>query len=165
MCRALHSTVSPKQNWGQLFGAKYICLKELNNKFITMRYLRLIATKVVALAMIAQLVFAGAGFVYAANPIQDGINKAGEPFPQITGVKKTSTVVDIILYAIRVLLYVAMAIDVFFIIIGGYQYITSAGNEERAGKGRKTLVNAIIGLVIIIMSYTIVSVVNNQLTR
>jgi threonine synthase len=40
-------------------------------------------------------------------------------------------------------------------------YITSAGNEETAEKGRKTAVNAIIGIVIIILAYVIVNVVAN----
>ncbi len=63
---------------------------------------------------------------------------------------------------INVMLSVAAIIAVMFIIIGGYRYITSAGNEETAEKGRNTLVNAIIGLVIIILAYVIVGVVNNS---
>ena len=45
--------------------------------------------------------------------------------------------------------------------IGGFWYITSAGNEETAEKGRATAINAIIGIIIIILSYVIISVVSN----
>jgi len=48
-----------------------------------------------------------------------------------------------------------------YIIVGGYRIASAAGNEDAAKNGRKTLTNAIIGLVIIIMSYVIVSVVIN----
>jgi len=61
-------------------------------------------------------------------------------------------------------LYVAGAIAVLFVIIGGYRYLVSAGNEEAAKKGRQTVVNALIGLVIIILAYVIVNAVANFLT-
>lgn len=59
------------------------------------------------------------------------------------------------------LLGIAFGIAVLFLIIGGFWYITSAGNEETAEKGKNTAINAIIGIVIIILSYVIVSVVSN----
>ncbi|MCL5775237.1 MAG: hypothetical protein M1333_03440, partial [Patescibacteria group bacterium] len=54
-------------------------------------------------------------------------------------------------------------IAVVFIIVGGYMYLTSAGNEEAAEKGRKVLTNAIIGLIIIILSAAIIRIVVNTL--
>ena len=59
------------------------------------------------------------------------------------------------------LLGIAFGIAVLFLIIGGFWYITSGGNEETAEKGRNTAINAIIGIVIIILSYVIVNVVSN----
>src|SRR3989338_4768607 len=62
-----------------------------------------------------------------------------------------------------ILLPLAGIIAMLFIIIGGYQYITSAGDEEAATKGKKTLSNAVIGLVVVILSSVIVTVVINAL--
>ena len=59
------------------------------------------------------------------------------------------------------LLGIAFGVAVLFLIIGGFWYITSAGNEETAEKGKNTAFNAIIGIVIIILSYVIVNVVSN----
>ena len=59
------------------------------------------------------------------------------------------------------MLGIAFAVAVLFLIIGGFWYITSAGNEETAEKGRATAINAIIGIIIIILSYVIISVVSN----
>ncbi len=61
------------------------------------------------------------------------------------------------------LLPLAGLIAVVFIIIGGYQYIFSGANEDLAEKGKKTLTNAIIGLVIVILSYVIVRVIATTL--
>ena len=63
----------------------------------------------------------------------------------------------------KILLPIAGLVAVLFIIIGGFQYITSRGNEEQAETGKKTLTNAIIGLVIVICAYVIVVVVINAL--
>lgn len=62
-------------------------------------------------------------------------------------------------YYINLFLGFAGLIAVVYIIIGGFRYITSAGNDEAAESGKKTLTNAVIGLVIIIFSYVIVRVV------
>ena len=61
---------------------------------------------------------------------------------------------------INCMLSIAFAVAVLFLIIGGFWYITSAGNEETAGKGKGTVINAIIGIVVIILSYVIINVVS-----
>jgi len=57
------------------------------------------------------------------------------------------------------LLYVAGAIAVVFLIIGGVFYITSAGDADKSGKAKKIIVDALIGLVIIALSLLIVNLV------
>ena len=44
-----------------------------------------------------------------------------------------------------------------FIIYGGFQFITSAGNDEQMGKAKNTLTYAIVGLILIIISYALVT--------
>jgi uncharacterized membrane protein YwzB len=68
---------------------------------------------------------------------------------------------DLIIKIINWILAITLAVDVLFMIIGGFLYITSAGNEDRAKKGRTTVVNAVIGLVIIVLAYVIANVVAN----
>ena len=64
---------------------------------------------------------------------------------------------------IQFALILAGLMAVIFIIWGGYQYITSSGDAEKATKGRATLINAIIGLVIIFLAYAIVGYVYSQI--
>jgi hypothetical protein len=45
------------------------------------------------------------------------------------------------------------------LILGGFWYITSAGNEALATKGKQTVINAIIGIVIIILAYVVLTAV------
>ena len=83
----------------------------------------------------------------------------------IAGSKPDVTLMDVIMQIVKWLLLFAGAIAVIALIIGGYWYVTSAGNEEQAEKGRKAIANALIGLVVIILSFTIITVVTNFLTK
>jgi hypothetical protein len=56
---------------------------------------------------------------------------------------------------------IAFGIAVIFLIVGGFKYITSGGNEDSAKAGRNSVIHALIGIVIIILSYVIVNVVAN----
>ena len=74
-------------------------------------------------------------------------------------------ITQLIAKIIDYLLYFAGIIAVVFVIIGGYKYMTSAGSDDQAKSGRKTLQNALIGLVIVILAYVLVNVVVNFLTK
>ena len=79
-----------------------------------------------------------------------------------TGLNCQATSVNgLIKTVINWLLGIAFGVAVLFLIIGGFWYITSAGNEETAEKGKGTAINAIIGIVIIIMSYVIINVISS----
>ena len=60
---------------------------------------------------------------------------------------------------INVGLLVVGSIAVVFLMVGGYRYVMSSGNEEAAEGAKKTITHAIIGLVIVIMSFVIVNVI------
>lgn len=70
-------------------------------------------------------------------------------------------ITDILIRIIQILLAVAGLIAVIFLIVGGFRYITAAGNEETAEAAKKTITNAIIGIVVIILAFVIVRVVAN----
>lgn len=74
-----------------------------------------------------------------------------------------STATEIILRIIQILLAIAGLVAVIFLIIGGFRYITAGGNEETAESAKKTITNAIIGIVIIILAFVIVRVISNAL--
>ena len=55
-----------------------------------------------------------------------------------------------------VLLQISGALAIFFIIMNGFNYIKAFGNEEEIQKAHKGLMWAIIGLVVVLLSYAIV---------
>lgn len=75
----------------------------------------------------------------------------------------SQNVVDFITNLIKMLLAIVLAVAVLFIILGGFWYITSAGNETQAEKGKNTLKYALFGIVIIVLSYVLVTIVTNFL--
>ena len=57
---------------------------------------------------------------------------------------------------VRMLLYIVGYVSLIFIIWGGFKYMTQGDNSSGTVAARKTIQNAIIGLVISIMSIAIV---------
>lgn len=52
-----------------------------------------------------------------------------------------------------------IGLSVIFIILNGYKFMTAAGDESKIGEAKKSLLVLIGGLLIIILSYSIVSFV------
>lgn len=82
------------------------------------------------------------------------LGKAVEP----TGIKKT----DVFSYAGEVIQGTLLIVGTGFLVLmvyGGFQWLTSQGNEEQIEKARGTIIAAIIGLVIIIGAYAITNAI------
>lgn len=100
-----------------------------------------------------------ASFAFAQNPIE-----TPPPIPPVGG----STIQDLVALLARLagyLMYVAGAIAVVFLIIGGIYYITSSGDTQKADKARKILINSITGIVIIALSLLIVNLLADFFSR
>jgi hypothetical protein len=63
----------------------------------------------------------------------------------------------IVAAVIEVLLRVAALIAVAYVIWGGIEYMISQGDPDKTTRARKTILNAIIGLIITITAATVVS--------
>lgn len=75
------------------------------------------------------------------------------------------TVEDVIENVTNWVLGIAGSLAVLFIIISGIRYITSAGNQAQHEAAKKNLTSAIIGLVIVLISFVIVQVISRVLTN
>jgi amino acid transporter len=64
---------------------------------------------------------------------------------------------NILAQIINTLLVWAGVIALIFIIFGGFRYILSMGNQESVEKARNTILYAILGLIIVFLSYLIVA--------
>lgn len=74
-----------------------------------------------------------------------------------------STLILVALAIIDDLLRIAGMVAVGFVIYAGIKYITSQGMPEEAAKAQSTIINALIGLAIALVSIGVVSFLGNQL--
>ena len=76
--------------------------------------------------------------------------------PEATGDWK-----QVVTNVINILLLVAGAIAIVYLIYSGILYLTAAGNPDAAKKGQQGLINAIIGIIIITLVFFILRVAMN----
>lgn len=53
-------------------------------------------------------------------------------------------------------LIIAGIVAFFYLVYAGFTYLTAGGNPEAAKKGQQGIINAIIGIVIIVLSWAII---------
>ncbi len=71
-----------------------------------------------------------------------------------------SLAINIIQYALGFLGLVAVAM----IIMGGFMWMTSSGNEQRVTKGKEIIKWAVVGLMVVLLSWAIVVFVYSGIT-
>ena len=60
---------------------------------------------------------------------------------------------------LQILLAIVFFVAVVFLVIGGFRYIISQGNEEGVEKAKGTLTNSIIGIVVVLLAWIIMRVI------
>jgi hypothetical protein len=82
----------------------------------------------------------------------------------VTPVEPTGdlSVAEVLTNLINWVLGFTAAVAVLFLIIGGLQYITSSGNKDRAEGAKKTILYAVIGLIVVALSFVIVAFVSRN---
>ncbi len=76
--------------------------------------------------------------------------------PGSTGEEKIGSVLSNI---IRLIYMVSTIVFVFMIILGAFNWIVSGGDKEKLASARKRIVHAIIGLVLLALSFVIITLV------
>lgn len=90
--------------------------------------------------------------------VKQALAEFGGEMPDIEGTPEggaeqtRESVVKVINFVLGFLALIA----VIFVIVGGFRILMAGGNEENVTKGRKTIIYAIIGLVIIFFARVIV---------
>jgi len=65
---------------------------------------------------------------------------------------------------LSIIIAIAGVAEVFFLIKAGYQYLTSSGKPESLASAKKTIRNAIIGLIMVLGAGVLISLFNNALS-
>lgn len=82
-------------------------------------------------------------------------------FTNLFGCGESSGVLCILQNVLLFILAIAFIVAVIFLVVGGFRYIVSQGNEEAIEKAKGTITNAIIGIVVIVLAWIILTVVFN----
>ncbi len=107
-----------------------------------------------AIALVA--VIAGISLFFSSLSPAHAIDFTKKP----TGISTATDISDIILIVSQWIIDIVGAVAVLALIYGGFTYVIAAGNEKEVEKAKEIIKYSIIGLVIVIISFTIVSSVN-----
>ncbi|MDZ7785870.1 MAG: pilin [Candidatus Saccharibacteria bacterium] len=77
--------------------------------------------------------------------------------------EETSTYTAIFFAILEIILRIAGLVAVIFVIVGGFTFITSDGQPEKAKNARWTILNALIGLAIALSATVLVNFIGNNL--
>ena len=96
-------------------------------------------------------------FVFAFLPILVGAQTdIFPPGTQPAGYSTESTFGQLVIKIAQILLAVVGMVAVIFFLYGAFRYITSAGDEERLKGAKSTMVNALIGVVLVLLAFALV---------
>jgi hypothetical protein len=86
--------------------------------------------------------------------VKNVVETVNDPSSEIT---MTGLVWTIVANIIEMILHLVGYIAVAFIIMGGFRFMTAGGAPENIAKARSTITNAVIGLIISIVSIAVVN--------
>lgn len=74
------------------------------------------------------------------------------------------TMINLIgLGVLDILLRIGILVAVGFVIYGGVQFITSRGEPDKAKRAQGTIINAVIGVAIMVLAAALVSFIGNRI--
>ena len=104
--------------------------------------------------------------IHRAFEIEGGISGGGEEFLKGDVVNSSVTdnwgmvcVFNTIYTVTDYIFYILVTMMTIMIILGGFYYLTAAGNPEKASKGKSIIVYAIVGFVIALLAKMLPAIV------
>ncbi len=91
--------------------------------------------------------------------LYDGLRVKGSCEVEIT---RLNQILILVANFISILMLVAGFVAIAFIIVGGFTYITSSGDSAGIKKAKDTIVNAVIGLIIAMVSFGVVKFITGS---
>lgn len=88
------------------------------------------------------------------GPIKDALG---------TQIPTNGSILDIAINVMTWVLGATGSFAVIMIVIGGFRYVSSAGNEDLAEAAKETITKAVIGLVIVLLAYVIVATIDSAI--
>lgn len=133
-------------------------LKSFQNNF---RHLAIIFP-----GLIAMIIVSSANVIAACSTGSQGTdqNPLGEICPPAGIPTEASQVGSLITFFIKILIFAGFLMAFIWLLIGGINYITSNGEPGKTAAAQKKIIYAIVGLVVIILAFSILTLVENVFT-
>ncbi len=87
------------------------------------------------------------------------------PFIPTDNADAATTFNEVFGQIVGVVLTIAALVAFFYLIVSGFQYITAGGDAAKAQTARQGVINALIGIVIILVSYLVLRYVGTLLNN
>ena len=117
----------------------------------------LIGTLMIPMLVVGVSVISSDG-VFALS-LSDGLGATGSA----QGLARDTDGNSIVTKIINILLWLVVILSVIMLIFGGIKYATSAGSSEKITSAKNTIMYAIIGLIIAVFSWALISWITTTL--
>ena len=116
--------------------------------------------------LIAMLIISSVNVIAACTTGSQGSsdNPLGEICPPAGIPTEASQVGTLITFFIKILIFAGFLMAFIWLLIGGINYITSNGEPNKTAAAQKKIVYAIVGLVVIILAFSILTLVEKVFT-
>ncbi len=94
-----------------------------------------------------------------SNPPSGGCGKQGTDPLSLPNPLCVSNITELLDNIVGFLLTISVAIATIMVIFGAFQILTSAGNEEKVARGKKTIFYTVIGLAIMLLFRVIIALI------
>ncbi len=94
-----------------------------------------------------------------ANVLDAGVKQPAEK----TFINADQSIGSIVSFFVSAIAVIAVLAALVFIIIGAFQWITSGGDKQKVESARNHIIAAIIGLVIVVLSFVIINIITTVL--
>ena len=113
----------------------------------------------IATVIIAALAFAGLNFAPSAYADICSSNASNEVKAANGCDGAVADIKDVVIGVINGVVAVLGIVAAVFIVVGGVNYMTSAGDSGKLEKAKKTILYSVIGLIICVLAFAIVNFV------
>jgi hypothetical protein len=116
----------------------------------------MLAHKKILFSLALVLLVIAVPFVVSAVPLNDVQNVASNG-----GLANYTSAGTVLVTVLNAILAMAFLVAVIFVVISGYRMIVSQGNEQQVASAKQNLLWTILGIVLIVCAWVILTVVMN----
>jgi len=120
---------------------------------------------IILLIITAVVLMFGVADMTHAQSLKDATNQLKNVSKSAYGTDTVKSLPELVGQYIRIFLGLLGVIFVILMVYGGYTWMTSFGSQDKVKKAKDLIVDAVIGLIIILAAYVLTNFVISQLIK